>query len=335
MVWLCHADAKSNWTDSCEKKWLGAGTIGLSTHYFPLSPDQVEATARTFDVNAVAGQLADAGASWFVFTLQHQNWLLMAPNKAFGEIVGSTKYAATRDVAAELADALAERNIRLVLYVNIRLDPDSHAPEEIQRQMGGWPPSDALIGHMASVYREYSLRYGKRVAGWWVDSAGVPAFVQSPSRERWFKVLAGAMRAGNPDALVAFNPGVRIERYSAQDDYTAGESNELKTVPEARCLDGVQWHEWSYLGGWWGSDGRRFADKQLCEYAARVTRAGGVMTLDVGSWGVVRQGLSGKPTSARPAGILDPGQIAQIRDLMQHRSMSNDAGGVDRFNCDQ
>jgi len=39
-------------------------------------------------------------------------------------------------------------------------------------------------------------------------------------------VYAAAAKSGNPKAVVTFNPGVSLKRWTAAEDYTAGELNE-------------------------------------------------------------------------------------------------------------
>src|SRR5229473_6610104 len=175
--------------NECGTTWMRRGIFGISTHYFPLSVNTRERVAQDLDVDLLAQGAVSAGAGWVMLTLQHQNWIMMAPNETFAKLIGSRDFMTSRDVPRELARSLKKHNLPLMLYVNLRLDPDSHASTTVREGMGGWPPSDRLIANIASVYREYSLRYGRDVAGWWVDSAGVPGFGESTNRERWFGII--------------------------------------------------------------------------------------------------------------------------------------------------
>lgn len=315
---------------ACPVSWMEGGW-GVSTHYFPLSKDYVARVADNIDASAVAHQAAQAGARWFLFTLHHQNWLLMAPNRTFARIVGSDSFASRRDVPRDLIKELGKVGIRPMLYVNLRLDADSGADPVVRAAMGGWPPNDRLVANIAAVYREFSLRYGTGIAGWWVDSAGMPGYVDAPSREKWYSTIAAALRAGNPKALVAFSPGLEVSRYSGENDFTAGESNDLSSVPqEGRCVEGVQWHSWTYLGGWWGADGTRFSDAQLCRYMANAIKPGGAVTFEIGTWGVTRQGLAGANAPARVGGKADAAQVSQLERLGRKlRSNSYDAAACE------
>ncbi|NJC88979.1 MAG: hypothetical protein FIB02_10710, partial [Desulfuromonas sp.] len=194
----------------CGKDWMSRGMIGLSTHYFVLRTEDNERLAAQFDAKKVAEQAADAGAAWFLFTLHHQAWIMMAPNATYDRIVGSGDYTAARDVPLELIRQLDKSGVKLMLYVNLRLDQKSAASALVRDRMGGWPPNDKLIENIAAVYREFSLRYGKNVVGWWVDGARLKEYRNSPNRERRFKTIADALRAGNPEALVAIKPGIEV-----------------------------------------------------------------------------------------------------------------------------
>ena len=68
-----------------------------------------------------------------------------------------------------------------------------------------------------------------------------------------FASFAAAARAGNADAIVAFNPGVKVPVicHSEHEDYTAGEISTAFPVCPGRWLDGAQYHLLGYLGQNW------------------------------------------------------------------------------------
>lgn len=301
-------------------EWMFKAKVGMSTHYIG-NRGNVKEFASRFQVEKVAEQAAQAGAGWFLFTLHHQTWALMAPNSAYDRIVSSSDFTAERDIPSALAKALTPKRIKLMLYVNLRLDPRSVCPAEVRAAMGGWPPNDTLIANMAAVYREFSMRYGNRVAGWWVDGAWMKEYKNSPHRERWFATIAQALRAGNADAIVAFNPGiienVAMSRYSKQNDYTAGEANTLQFVPKDRWIDGVQCHIWTYLGKWWSASGLRFDDEEITNYARQVTAGGGVLTFEAGT--LAKAGRQEAPGSDPNSvlGEIDPRQVKQVKSIVE------------------
>ncbi len=298
--------------------WMYKGKMGLSTHYIADSPQILEKTATQFQVDKVAGQAAEAGAAWFLFTIHHQSWMMMAPNVTYDRILKTSERTADRDIPLELHRSLQAKGIQLMLYVNLRLDPRSVCPADVREAMGGWPPNRILIDNIVAVYKEFSLRYGDKVAGWWVDGVWLKDYKDASRREEWFTAIANALRAGNPDALVAFNPGVgQMIRYSGQNEYVAGESDDLSFVPTGRWIDGAQWHVWTYVGGWWSSGGTRFADQQIRDYALQVIEKGGVLTFEVGTQGVSRAGYNGVITKTPYNGFIDPDQVQQIKKVSE------------------
>jgi len=298
-------------------EWM-SGRLGLSTHYLAHQPQELESLADHLKVEEIASQAADAGASWFLFPLSHEYWLMMAPNATLDRLLGNGDYTSERDVPLALARALGKKNVRLMLYVNLQFDPSSKMPTTVKDALGfsgAGRLNDRLVENLASIFREFSLRYGTAVSGWWVDGVQTVSLwgkLPEQDRERWFKQIAAALRAGNPKAVVAFNPGLESRRYSAQSDFAAGESADLGPIPKGRWLEGAQWHGWTYVGNMWGLGGTRFSDGQLLDYARQVSAQGGAMTFEVGTRG--RSNFEVAPAEPND-GRIDPEQVKQIRSL--------------------
>ena len=102
-----------------------------------------------------------------------------------------------------------------------------------------------------------------------------------------FATFAAAARAGNPDAAVAFNPGVvyRILSMTPYEDFTAGEIDKPDRVTIRRSadgkMDGVQIHMLSYLGETWGRGTPRFTSEEVIGFSKKLWDAGGAVTWDV------------------------------------------------------
>ena len=102
-----------------------------------------------------------------------------------------------------------------------------------------------------SVITEWSKRWGRRVSGWWFDGCYYPDAMYRHPEPPNFASFAAAVRSGNPDSLVAFNPGVLnpIITLTPEEDYTAGEINDPgKVVCPGRWVGKAQFHMLSYLG---------------------------------------------------------------------------------------
>lgn len=132
------------------------------------------------------------------------------------------------------------------------------------------------------------MRWGKKVSGWWFDGCYFPNSMYRSSEAPNFASFAAAARAGNPDAAIAFNPGVvyRMLSLTPHEDFTAGEIDKPEMVTIRRSadgrVDGTQIHMLSYLGETWGmGDKPRFTPEQAVEFTKKVTSQGGAVTWDV------------------------------------------------------
>jgi hypothetical protein len=166
---------------------------------------------------------------------------------------------------------------------------------------GGWQlPGEPIGGRLAefqrnweAVIREWSLRWGSHVSGWWIDGCYFADVMYRFDDEPNFASLTAALKAGNPRSIVAFNPGVKIPVicHTRHEDYTAGEAR-LEQVPEAISTCGGRWIDrdgrkvqyqiLSFLGTSW-CRGERPAqpDKTIVDYTRRLNAKGGTITWDV------------------------------------------------------
>lgn len=296
--------------------WFHAARFGTFTHFLAdaasntssvaLAPDDWNRRVDGVDVERLAQQIADTGSRYHFLTLGQNSGFFCAPNAAYDAIVGEPSRLSRRDLMGDLADALGRRGVRALAYL------PAHAPA-LHRQAvealgftpfwdmsrtgikpGSYlaaPDTDARLTrglrNWEAVVREWSLRWGPRVSGWWIDGCYYPEQLYRHTDAPNFRSFAEAMKAGNPASLVAFNPGVKMPIVSATEfeDYTGGEINELhvgnKWRKLQRYLDGAQFHVLSYLGEWWGEGPRRYSDDLAAGYTRYVIEHDGVMTWDI------------------------------------------------------
>jgi hypothetical protein len=244
---------------------------------------------REFDVERFASAMADAGAGYVIFTTHQRTRFLIAPNATFDRLTGYKpgEACATRDLVEDLYQALHKRNIPLMLYWTGN-GPSSDAKANAAM---GWqtPVSKEWLLKWAAITEEYALRYGDKVAGWWVDGCYFKHGNLQYDEEK-LGLLARALKAGNPKRIIGLNPGVELTAYSRHEDFTAGEQNRFHAQPTGRWLDGEQWHTLSYLGAdrpgnylsaGWCEPGVRYPKQELAEYVYAVNHAGGVVSIDV------------------------------------------------------
>jgi hypothetical protein len=126
--------------------------------------------------------------------------------------------------------------------------------------------------------RDWSLRFGDRIDGWWFDGCYWPNTMYRTPDTPNFATRAAAARAGNPASVVAFNPGVvpRILSITPHEDYTAGEISDPTTLSIRRTtdgrVDGAQLHVLSYLGRTWGLGAPRFPAEKAVGWSRDVRK---------------------------------------------------------------
>jgi hypothetical protein len=277
--------------------WMQQARWGIMTHYLadwrsrvdgePMSVDHWNDLVDHFDVEGLADQIKSTGAGYHLISIGQNSGYYLAPNATYDRIVGSKpSKCSRRDLVSDLAAALHKRGIRLMVYL------PSGAP-------GGDPVAVKALGShrgpvrnaefqrkWEAVIRDWSVRWGTNVCGWWFDGCYWPnAMYRYPDPPN-FASFAAAARAGNPDSVVAFNPGVvdRALSIAPEEDYTAGEINDLDRAMIRRAtngiVDGAQVHFLSFLGERWGMGAPRFTNDQAVAYTLKVHKAGGVLTWD-------------------------------------------------------
>lgn len=289
--------------------WLHEAKVGAFMHFLPSA--STYPLVDKFDVPAVTRQLADAGVRYFVFTLGQNSGYMNSPNAVYESLAGYAPHerCSRRDLPRELAAALKPHGIRLMLYLPCQTpNGDLKAVRAFglpEKPLNGDRRLDlASAAKWARVIREWSDRYGETVCGWWFDG-GYKSIAFNSDIARLY---AQAAKHGNPRAVVTFNPGVSLKRWTDSEDYTAGELNEpFKHACVGRWLDASQWHVLTFLGKHWAARGTRYPDEAWTRWVTQVTGNGGAVTLDLGpNWN----------PSAGPVGTFSPDQWKQLRTIV-------------------
>ena len=302
--------------------WFRDQKWGIFTHY--LSHEQNKPGTITnmnvgrldwnvhveaLDVNLIAQQLREIGARYLMFTVMQGQRFLCAPNATYDNICGFKPGEACceRDLIADLIGALDKYGIALFLYYTgdgPHFDPIAGPAMGYAVQEG--PLTDNFLQNWSDVGREYSMRYGEKVKGWWVDGC-YEFFHYTPEKHA---ILGRGLKAGNPHALMAYNGGVmkRVEAFSSEDDYTCGEMNDFVDLPDQRFLNGAQWHTLAPLGiapdgsewGSWCKPGCKRGAEYMMDYVGKVNERQGIVTIDIALY---------------RDGHFDPEQMALLRHL--------------------
>ena len=297
---------------SSNTAWFASRGWGVFCHYLGAAPSSdggAELTSEewnrrvdAFDVKALAAQLARTQAGYFFITVGQNSGHYLAPNKAYDSYVGiEPSKCSRRDLIADLYEVLEPEGIALLVY--IAAGAPAAEPVAVDRLEwewgfeGDWPGSwgagrtgKRLTGFQRkweAVNREWSVRWGNKVRGWWVDGCYFADEMYRHADEPNFQSFTAALKAGNSDAIVAYNPGVKtpIIAHTKYEDYTAGEiARALPECPGAFIeLDGakIRYHILSYLGDTWCSGSPRFPDELAIAYTNYIIGNGGVITWDV------------------------------------------------------
>ena len=240
-----------------------------------------------------------------MLTLGQNSGYYCAPNAAYDRLTGiAPSKCARRDLVADLSEALSARRIRLMVYLPAGApDRDKDAMKALEWKAGQFPlwtyengkPKGqddrfaAFQRKWESVIAQWSKQWGRKVSGWWFDGCYYPDAMYRHPQAPNFASFAGAARAGNPDSIVAFNPGVLnpIINLAPEEDYTAGEINEPdKVVCAGRWVGRAQFHMLSYLGPAWCQKPPRFKPAQIVAITQGITDKQGVVTWDVPPAGI-------------------------------------------------
>ncbi len=303
-----------------QTQWLHDAKWGIFMHFLGSKPggsrddgtynemnsEEWNAKVDAFDVNGLAKQLHEIGAGYFVITIGQGSGHYCAPNSTYDEIVGiSPSKCSRRDLVSDLHAALTPYGISLMVYTPSEGPFHDHAAREKLKMFRHWSDPDHTAETDWSRYRqvefmlnwekilsEWSQRWGDKIRGWWVDGCYHKEERFPEDEPLNLKTLAAALRSGNPDSIIAFNPGIKVPviAYSKHEDYTAGEiSGEFPVafdapyckISEERFLEGKQYHILSFIGRYWGDVTPRFDAGFVSGYTRYINSFGGVMTWDV------------------------------------------------------
>lgn len=304
-------------TKPLDTDWFFHAKWGVMLHYLAgqpsfeseakLSVDDWNRQVDAFDVPAIVRMLQEAKAGYLILTIGQCSGYYCSPNETYDRIVGVTpSRLSRRDLLGEMAAACAAADIPLIAYLPTH-GPSAH--REAVEALGFTPTWDAsnwglkpgsyqalqpvderlsvAQRNWESVIREWSLRWGRNVRGWWLDGCYHADKMYRHKDAPNFASFTAALKAGNPEAIVAFNSGVQtmVKPTSEFDDYTAGEVNEMPTPNKfydlSRFIDGAQFHLLSFLGTFWRDGAPRYPDALVIEYTKYVNSLGGVMSWDV------------------------------------------------------
>jgi len=285
-----------------DTKWFKDSKWGVFIHFLAapagtgttdkanVSVDKWNKRVDSFDTAGLANQLETVGAKYIFITLGQNTGYYCSPNETYDSIVGiKPSKCSKRDLINDLYSVLEPKGIRLLVY----LPSGAPADDPVAVQKLEWEKNGGRLAEFQrnweSVIREWSLRWGRKVCGWWIDGCYHPDLMYDFPDEPNFQSFAAAMKAGNPDSIVAFAPGTSLTPapMTEYDDYTAGEINVSFPVFAKRFsqlnrgVKSAQYHMLSFLGEDWGAGDPRFPNQFVSGYTKYINEKQGVISWDV------------------------------------------------------
>lgn len=281
--------------------WMRNVKFGVMVHYLATLQNTVEphnmgkttswdSCVNDFNTDLFASQVHQTGASYVIFTVYQGTRFICTPSESYERITGYKRGEATshRDLVVDIYNSLQKYNIKLFIYVTgDGTYRDQKANIAFNNPMLLWKQNNnkfiatpQWVNSWAGVLQEWSMRWGNKISGWWVDGA----FSFHGYNDTLLGILYKALKSGNSNSVVAFNasPQKKVTFYSKWDDYTAGEMDALTDLPEpGGRINGTQWHIVSYLGINWRSETVRFKKSYLTNYINQVKERGGVVTINL------------------------------------------------------
>jgi hypothetical protein len=182
-------------------------------------PDAV----NDLDVPALASLIEETGAVYVIFNVNHGHPTCPAPIQSWEEL--HPGWTTRRDLIGELAAALNEKGIKLLLYMNC---PGLGNLVQLPRTGVDSPgmSEEQYAQVLCKVFTEIGLRYKDKVAGYWLDSwfQTDESYPNLP-----FDKLSEAIKAGYPQRLVGYNYWAFPVETEWQ-DYWTGELTDLPVM---------------------------------------------------------------------------------------------------------
>jgi hypothetical protein len=161
-----------------------------------------------FDVEKFADLVDSTGAGYAIWSATWATYFFPAPIRAIDEIMpGRTSQ---RDLIGEMADALAKRHIRLMLYYHLGHD---HSPGNGSWWSKNWDSAydkSLFLNNWCSILTEVGERYKVRLAGWMFDDELI--YYPMP-----YEVVGKAAKAGSPTRIISYNPWIQPRGTDFQD----------------------------------------------------------------------------------------------------------------------
>jgi len=211
----------------CRASWMSGG-YGVMVHWLFAEPTNVVEVTDSFDLAGFMADFEASGAKWLIFPFGQNRGAYAAPSATLRKYCGDKVGLPNRDLVGEIAKAVHARGKRFVAYLPIEVR--GNPLKTLVKWDEGDPARTEFQQVWTAVIREWALRYGELIDGWWLDGYyGKEDWSATWSEPIDEELWASALRAGNPKAAVAINNG-EIEAVDKPERHVA------RIVPRAKRL---------------------------------------------------------------------------------------------------
>lgn len=272
--------------------WLKEAGYGIFCHWTTHSvPENGEKknhadAIRDFDIDTFTSQIIDTGARFLFFTITHADMFLPFPLKEMDEIIPD--HTSERDLVSELYEKLNPHGIKLCVYFNGEGCTDPAWSEATQFYNNPRVHAE----YCYKITEAISRKFGDKICGWWIDCCYEPGICGGRGLRYDYARYSEALRAGNPDSIVAFNFR-GIETWGSEwgrniADFQAGEENDLAHLPNGADSGegGLQWFALCWMDDFWvhektGEPTPVHSNEKVLNYIHRVKENGGAFAYNV------------------------------------------------------
>ena len=272
--------------------WLKEAGYGIFCHWTTHSvPENGEKknhadAIRDFDIDTFTSQIIDTGARFLFFTITHADMFLPFPLKEMDEIIPN--HTSERDLVSELYEKLNPHGIKLCVYFNGEGCTDPAWSEATQFYNNPRVHAE----YCYKITEAISRKFGDKICGWWIDCCYEPGICGGRGLRYDYARYSEALRAGNPNSIVAFNFR-GIETWGSEwgrniADFQAGEENDLSHLPSGADSGegGLQWFALCWMDVFWvhektGAPTPVHSNEKVLNYIHRVKENGGAFAYNV------------------------------------------------------
>jgi hypothetical protein len=209
--------------------------------------------AEDFDAESFVKKVDEMGGKFLLWSATWATYYFPGPIKAIAEVLPDR--TSKRDLIGDLIRECKKRDIRFVMYYHL-----GHDEVPVLKSKGweeGWDKKDrdlsAWLEREEKIFTEIGKRYGKGLDGIFLDD-GCTWYPAD------FEKLGAALKVGNPDRIICYNPWIAAQFTPFQDFYCGEGFNGEETpwpIEDGIICSGPQkglqcWGNFIFDGPGWG-----------------------------------------------------------------------------------